>query len=220
MAVGFVTLPADSTGKKERTYDYGAEGHLAYVIPNPARIAPVRFSAGTWAIATVALAATQNLATIANATGSTVLVALRSVIVTAMRTSTTAVLTTSPIRLWAPQTTVPSGGTAMTKHKLDSASAASATQVSVLGASSVDNTASAITYALPTANPFAGTFFPPTLTGTGQFLADPYRLALLTEPDPPLTLRAGDSCLVTIQANPNSAAVILAVEFVWEEFTL
>jgi hypothetical protein len=78
MAVGFVTLPADSTGKKERTYDYGAEGHLAYVIPNPARIAPVRFSAGTWAIATVALAATQNLATIANATGSTVLVALQS----------------------------------------------------------------------------------------------------------------------------------------------
>lgn len=217
MAVGFLQLPADSTGKKDRTYEFGTEGHARYQVENTERSVSGVYAAGTFAIAMVASAATQNLATLENTTGSAVLLAVQSVVVTGLRGSTTAYTNVTPLRLWGPGTTVPTGGTTLTKHKLDSVYAGSSANAIARGAASADNTASAITYALPADNPHGSRFYTPTMTGAGQFLTDRWALDLLEYP--PLVLRAGESLLVTSQNNQNTSATNFAVEMVWEEFT-
>jgi hypothetical protein len=209
-------LPAEGSGQ---AVDYYREGAAAtdparpYVIPTVDRIVSGRFSAATFRIPGTA-SSPINLLAMRNG-GASPLVAIRAIDVEVEVNAVTAYLINSAIRLFK-GTTDPTGGTAVTKTSLDSTDTASSANVELVQGASADGTASAITYALPTANPLNSESVPKVLTGVGQWLTDDLKL---WEYDwPPIILRNTESILVASVGNLGTT-LGLYVKILWEEFT-
>ena len=216
MAESFIQLPADSTGKKLRTYEKGTAGHDQYVIPTTERKLVGVYAAASFRLVGAAASPT-NLLTIQNTTGAANLVAVRRIAVDVSDSATTADLVQKYVRLWHLTGVTPTGGTLATKHKFDSVDAASQANTEVRFPASADGTASAITHALPTTNPMREQAHPIVLTGAGQWLTDDLEVQRVT--DPPLILRATETLLVAIVGN-SATHLHYTVKVAFEEFTL
>lgn len=190
-----------------------------YVIPISERVASFK-GFGTTFRAPGRAALTQNLAAIYNASGSTVLVAVRRISVqmdaTAVLAAVAKSVKTSRI------TTVPTNGTAVSKINFDSAQTSSAS-VTVWGDASADGTSSATTLTAT-----AGTFGWSQLimrmhTLVGQVIMDDEPCIPSLCADDPIYLRANEGLLVSIVAAATTSNPITdhhIVNFMWEEFTL
>lgn len=194
----FIQLPPNSTGVRQRTFKRGAltdDPHDMYVIPTSPRIVSNEVKFTSWR--TVASAATpHNLLSIENTTGSAVLVAVRELAVEIQVNAVTAMLVAADVKLFR-GTTVPTGGTVLTQHQLDTADTVSPANVVVRGATASDGgAATAITYALPATNPMYAQSVSKILTGVGQWVTDDQRF--IQRDEDPLILRAGQSLLLVV----------------------
>lgn len=215
MGLSYVQLPVDGAGKKLRTYDYGAEGHLQYVIAQESE----RKVNGVYAAASFrqvgAASSPINLCTIHVTASPTYLVAVRRIAVDVSVSATTAYLVNSYVRMFR-GSTVPSGGTDATKHAKDSTDTPSQANTVVKFGASADGTNSAITYALPSGNPMREQAFPAILTGVGQWLTDDLELQKFSQE--PIILRGGESILIASVGNL-ATHLHLTTKVVFEEFT-
>ncbi len=218
MANSFLQLPADSTGKKEQTDADTTLGHAKYVIYGEDENVLGAYTSATFSITMIASQANQNLASMSNAVGSSVVVSIDEINCYFARTSTTAYITPTIFKLWVPDTTLATAGTTLTKHQIDSTGEASSASVIVRGASSADATATAITKTAPTTNPLDASFTFQTMTGVRQNLMTTEPLGLLT--GPALYLRAGEGILVAAANTQNTTSCFFAVEFIWREVTM
>lgn len=223
MATDKLILPSDPSpaGRYEATRSKTEDAitkHFPRIITEPARTITFRGIYGSFRVPGSA-ATPQNLLTISNASGSTVLVGLRELRVWTMPTVAT-ITVVPPILSLYRITSVPSGGTAATKTSLDSREAASNASVTIRGPASADGTATAI-----------------TATAAGQrlsaeYAAHQYALGLLhpiatdvlaaIPVEYPLIMAAGDSYLLqltTAAAADNVATRHFVVECMWEEFS-
>lgn len=163
-----------------------------------------------------AAALLHNLFSIENAAGSTVLVKVTGFDV---KMDATAVLTTVVpfIKLSRP-TALPTGGTVLTKVKMDTAQTSSASVV-VRGATAADaGSATAITATQGAIFKAAGGFR--LHTAVGQVIVD---ASTLLPFDEPIILRAGEALLATVDASAatsNPATNHWQVGVVWEEYTV
>jgi|GEM_PF-2337515 len=166
-----------------------------YVIPTSARIASNEVKFASWR--TVASAATpHNLLSIENTTGSAVLVAVRELAVEIQVNAVTAMLVASDIKLFR-GTTVPTGGTTLTQHQLDTSDTVSPANVVIRGATASDGgAATGITYALPATNAMYAQAVPKILTGVGVFVTADQRF--IQRDEDPLILRAAQSLLLVV----------------------
>ncbi len=155
-----------------------------------------------------------NLLTIENTTGATRVVSIRYLSLDVLTSAVTADLVSKLIRYWHLTGVTPTGGTAATKHKLDSAYAASQANTVVRMAASADGTASAITHAAPSGTPARSAAHPLTLTGVGQYVTQP--LVLQAFSDTPLVLRAAETGLLSLVGN-SATHLHYTVNIVWEE---
>ncbi len=202
---------------RERTVDGGTYAEQ-YIIPISERVASFKGMAGSFR--TVGNAASpQNLLTIENAAGSSVLVALRRITV---QMDATAVLVAVSCQYKTARTTaVPSAGTALTKVSFDSAQS-SASQVTVRGATASDGgAATAIT---ATAGSTGWHQFAPRMhTLVGQVLMEDQSLLPTLVAEDPIILRAGEAIVVQVinaTAANNASTNNYLVNVMWEEFTL
>lgn len=217
MAESFHQLPADGSGKSIRTYKRGAatsDPHDQYVVPTVDRIVSAMCSVATFRL-TGAASSPTNLFTLENTTGSTVLVALRRLAVLSQFTATTAYLVASDFRLFR-GTTVPSGGSTLTQHLLDTAYTTPPANVVARGPASADGTAAAITYALPAGNPMTALAHPKLVTGVGY--AEHNETVMWRFEFEPIILRAAQSLLLALVGN-SAAGVSYSVQSIFEVFT-
>lgn len=220
-----IVLPPDAVDNKnrlhhrERTVTVAGSPKVVqepYVIVQNERVASAKCAVATFR--TPGLASTpHNLFSLENTAGSGVLVAVRRLAVQCEVSAATAYLVAATTRLFR-GITVPTGGSALTKHVFDSAQA-SAANVVARGASSADGTAAAIVYALPAGNPMWSQPLHKLVTAVGQWIVNDDAMVPNLCQDDPIILRAGQSILV---ANVGAAATHLhfTVSCVWEEFTL
>ncbi len=223
MADGFIQLPADSTGKKLRTHDRGANGHDQYVVPTDHRLLSFRGRAATFRTTGRAGTAGQKLMSIHNASGSSVIVDVHNVKVDVIQTAVRAI-TVEPvlIRLWK-VTVLPTNGTALTKISKDSTLyPSSSASVTILGDASADKTGSATTL---TATLPAGTFVSQeygsrNFTAVGQEAADKIEFLGF---DDVITLRALEGLVVFLDyatATFNPVTDFWTATLDWDEYTL
>ncbi len=205
---------------RERTVDGGTFAEQ-YVVPIDERVASYKGMYSTFRSPGRA-ATTQVLFTIANKTGSGVLLALRRL---SIQQETSAVVNIS----WANQFktarvagTVPANGTVMTKVPFDS-NQSSAANVEARGDASADGTtsASALTAAFTTVawHQFAMRMH----TAVGQVLLDDESLIPSLADADPVILRENEAMIVSVLANAtaaNGATVFYLINCMWEEFTL
>lgn len=217
MADSFVPYGSDpgtvgrraATVKRTMTRDgVTADFHHDEVIVADRRIRTFRGAGATFRIP--GTAALQNLFTIENAAGSSVLVALRHVRLWVVGTAAVANLVTPSVyRI----TTLPTGGTTFTKTSVDSRESSNASVV-LRGAASADGTASAIT-ATVGGGRLASALLP-TMVTSGVFPAAPVDIVHHSDYD--YVLNAGQAyLLVNITASATTMHYVVDVE--WDEFT-
>lgn len=224
MADGFIQLPADSTGKKLRTRDRGANGHDQYVVPTDHRLLSFRGRAATFRTTGRAGTAGQKLMSIHNATGSAVIVDVKRVKVDVINTAVRAI-TVEPvlIRLWK-VTVLPTNGTALTKTSKDSTLyPTSDASVTIRGDASADKTGSAttLTATLPTGTFVSQEYGPRNFTAVGQEAAD--RVVFLEAEEEVITLRALEGLVVFLDyatATFNPVTDFWTATMDWDEYTL
>lgn len=161
----------------------------------------------------------QNLWSIYNTTGSSIIVALKELWVTSAQT--VANLTHPPWYTLTRITTAPTGGTAFTKTPVDTRDAASAANVEVRGGASVDGTAATIT-ATAAGQRLASAHGNQLYTAVGVLQAMRIDILAAVANDFPLLLQANQGFL--LQVNTAAAADNLAtrshiVDCAWTEFT-
>lgn len=162
-----------------------------------------------------AAAALQNIFSIENSAGSTVLVAVKTI---AFQLDATAVLiaVTPSVKLSRP-TALPTGGTVLAKGQNDTLFTAS-TSVICRGATASDGGAATAITATGGAM-MKGEYAMRLHTAAGQVLMP---LMDLIAPDAPIILRAGESLVVIVDSpvtTSNPATNHWQVDCVWEEFT-
>lgn len=216
MGESVIQVSPNSTGAKVRTRQRVVGSNTVeeqYVIPTTDRVVSARVSVSTFRIAGLA-STPHNLFTLENTSGSSVLVAIRRLTIQEIGTAASAVLTT--FRTFK-GTTVPTGGTTLTKTTWDSLDS-SAANVVARGAASADGTASAITYALPAGTPL-WTQFISTMVTSGVYLGVDQSLLPVLAEENPVILRAAQSILVAaVTASLTTKHYV--VNCMWEEFTL
>ena len=159
----------------------------------------------------------QKILSLHNATGSTVTVKVRKVVVDLACTVVKAITVAPPIiRLWK-VTVLPTNGTALTKNKIGGTSTSSAS-VTVLGDASADNTGSAttLTATLPTGTIITQEFAPRFITAAGYEMAD--RIEFLEDTEITLTALEGVVLFLDYTAagqNPTTDRWIAGIE--WTE---
>jgi hypothetical protein len=190
-----------------------------YVIPISERVASFKGMATSFRMPGRAATA-QNLFAIFNASGSTVLVAVRRLSfqmdVTTALTAVAKQIKTSRI------TAVPTNGTALSKVAVDSAQTSSA-NVTVWNDASADGTSSATTLTATPGTAGWQQFAMRMHTAAGQVLMDDEAVVPLLSADDPVILRASEGLLVSVVAaattsNPTTDQMI--VQCMFEEFTL
>ncbi len=173
MPRGFIQYPPDGSGKQHATYDRGAEGHAAMVVPVPDHL--VIFEGRGQSFRTPGRAGTvgQELAAIHNATGSAVLVKLNRVTVDLAMTVVKAITVLPPIIRLHRFTAVPTGGTAMPKVAADTTLSSNAA-VTCWQDASADGTSSgtALAVTIPSGNIVSQEFAPRFITAAGYEMAD------------------------------------------------
>jgi hypothetical protein len=176
------------------------------------------FSGVAAAFRTLGTAATpQNLFSIENGSGSPVLVAVKRL---SVEMDATAVLTTvAPEFVCYRQTTLPTGGTSLTKVATDTALASNTSVVLRGGTASDGGAATAIT-ATASANRAWHQFEMRQATAVGQLLMDDSYLIPGYSNDDPVILRASEALLVQVigTAASNAATNHYVVKCAWEEF--
>jgi hypothetical protein len=220
MAESFVQMPADSTGKKLRTYDKGAPGHDQYVIPTSEKLISCRGYAASFRIPGRAGTTGQKIFAIHNATGSSKLVEVNKLSVDVAQTVVKAI--TSPaalIRVWR-FTAVPTNGTACPKVLGDTTLTSNASVTCWMDASA-DGTssASALTVTLPANNIITQEFAPRFITAVGYEETD--RIHYFEEGS--ITLRALEGVCVFLDytnALSNPTTDHWSVNCQWDEYTL
>ena len=222
MPESFIQLPADSTGKKLRSYDKGTPGHDQYVIPTDERLISYKGRVSTFRTPGRAGTAGQKLFALHNATGSTILVDVEKIVVDMTATVVKAATVLPPvIRMWK-VTVLPTNGTALTKVPEDSALSSSAS-VTVFGDASADGTgsASALTATLPAGTIITQEFAPRMITAAGFELMD--RATFLEDVDERITLRALQGIVVFadyVLATQNPTTDMWLTTCRWKEYTL
>jgi hypothetical protein len=190
--------------------------HDQYVIPTTPRVVSAQVMTSTFRVAGLASAA-QTIFFCQNAAGSTVLMAVRRL---SLQVEANAAVTTVAPSAYTYKVTssLPTGGTATTKHLFDSNDSSSASCTANCAASA-EGTASAITWTAPAGTPGWRQFIMRMHTLAGQVLyPDESLIPLLCDTDP-IILRAGQALVVQI----NIASVTTThytVNCMWEEFTL
>lgn len=218
MPESFIGLPADSTGKKVHTRQRVIGANTVeeqWFLPGSERVSTAKIAVSTFR--TPGLAVTpHNLFTLENlaANPATFLVGVRRLTIQMVATAATAALTT--YRMWR-TTTVPTGGTVMTKTSRDSADALNA-NVNARMAVSADAVATAITYALPATNPMWQQSQPVMLT-SGVWNGDDNSLIPVIFQDDPLVIRPGQSILIAA-TTASVASASYVINCSWEEYTL
>jgi len=219
MAEGIIALPPDSTGKKLRSRErtVGANSvHEQYVIPTSERVDTFDGFAATFRVQGTATTPI-NMLTVENTTGSAVLVGIKRISVDISASAVTAYMLQSIFRLYR-TTTVPTGGTVVSKFGVESTQA-SAANVIIRGPASADGTASVITHALPAGTPMRSSVHPGIFTGVGQW--DPVDVHLWNFDLAPLTVRPGECVLLALAGGAASATNFgYTVKAIWEEYTI
>ncbi len=217
-----VVLPVDGAGKALRTFlPSGRTTHDQYVIPVDPRVVTFRGRGNTFRIPGRAGTTGARLATIHNATGSTVLVNVNRISVDAVATVVKAVTVLPPIIRISRITALPTGGTAITKAPIDTALTTSAS-VTLLGDASADSTLSGTQLA---ATAVAGQvltqeYMPRLITAAGYEVGD--RISFF-EGEPDVTLRALEGLVIHLDytlVTQNVATDMWIVTIDWEEFTV
>lgn len=208
-------------GLDYRGYQRGgtaASGTDQYVVPVYDRITTFAGRSASFRIPGNA-AVSQTLATLHNATGSTVLVNVNRIIVDELSTAIKAVTVIPPVLRLYVITVLPTGGGTLNKVGFDSTYTSSAS-VTVRAGASADRTASAITATIPTTTRLAEFTTVRTITAAGVEFSGPY--TFLDGPSA-LTLRALEGVAVVLEdavvTTGNPATDTYTVAFEWEEFT-
>jgi hypothetical protein len=204
---------------RARERDIGGSTYAEqYVIPIEERVASYKGMVSSFRTLGNA-ASPQNLFTIANTSGSAVLVAVRRL---SIQMEATAASTALAVQFKTSRsTTVPTGGTSISKVAFDT-SLTSAANVELRGATASDGgAATAIT---ATANAIGWHQFGMRLhTAVGQVLCDDASLIPSLSESDPVILRAAEGLLVQVTnvvAANNLATNHYIVNCMWEEFTL
>ncbi len=188
-----------------------------YVIPVEDSIISYKGRAATFRIPGNA-AVTQNLASIHNATGSTILVDVNRIIVDLTSTAIKALTVQQPVIRVYKVTVLPTGGTALAKASLDSA-LTSSTSVELKQGASAHRVASALTATLPANAVIDQAQASRVISAAGAEPMDPVQF-LDGEPD--LTLRALEGMVVVcedaIVTTGNPATDWWTVVIDWTEY--
>jgi hypothetical protein len=224
MPESFVQYPAASTGLKSRTRQRVVGANTieeSYPLPPPEydgeRVVTYRGRFASFRLVGSAVS-TINLFTLHNAS-SAVLVALTRVSVDIQYSTNSAYILNGHVRLWR-GTITPSGGTALTKHPVDSTKSSDA-NVTLLGPNASDGGASTtLTYTTPSTNPMNEKAIPQSFAATsvGQWLTDD--LELWNQDTSPLILRQNQSLLVAHHGANSATHMHYTVKGHFEEFTL
>jgi hypothetical protein len=190
-----------------------------YVIPTSERVVSGRGMVGSFRIVGTAAASPHNLFSLENASGSAVLVAVRSL---QLRVDYTAAATAvAPVIRSSRATGTPAGGTAATKVLMDSAGASSSS-VTARGGASADGTNAAIT-GLTAGSTGWEALIGRAHTVVGQILTPPIDLLPPFMDIDPLILRAGETLLAQLvytSTTDNPATNHYVLTATWDEFTL
>jgi hypothetical protein len=190
-----------------------------YVIPTSERVVSGRGMVGSFRIVGTAAASPHNLFSLENASGSAVLVAVRSL---QLRVDYTAAATAvAPVVRSSRATGTPAGGTAATKVLMDSAGASSSS-VTARGGASADGTNAAIT-GLTAGSTGWQALIGRAHTVVGQILTPPIDLLPPFMDIDPLILRAGETLLAQLvytSTTDNPATNHYVLTATWDEFTL
>lgn len=218
MAQSNIQLQVDGSGKKIRTYDKGTPGHDQYVIPTTERLVSFSGRCSTFRIPGRAGTTGQKIFAIHNATGSTVLVAVKRISVDLAATAAKLVMPPS-IRVNR-LTVLPTNGTAASKVN-DDTSQSSSSSVTLYQDASADQTSSGTALvAAATANSVLEQEYAPRIfTLAGYEPAD--RIYFLEQPD--IVLHALQGLCVELSytvATQNPITDMWTVTCWWDEFTL
>lgn len=221
MAESIVQLPADSTGKKlrHRERTVGANTiYEPYVLVQDERAIVYEGRCGSFRQLGIAGTAGQKLLSLFNAVGSTVIVDLQSLTYDVYQTAARVVA--PPVIRLHRITTLPTGGTAISKVAVDSALSSNASVTLLQGTASDGGAATAIV-----STPAAGTLITQepvgralTLVGYEQFDRGDF-----LDSDAPITLRAGEGVLLNLDytvATSNPVTDNYIVNARWLEYTL
>ncbi len=221
MPDGCIQLPADSTGKKLRSFDRGTAGHDQYVVPVDPRVISFGGRGSTFRIPGRAGTAGQKISALHNATGSTVLVNVNRISVDLAMTVVKAVTVLPPIiRIHRISSTAPTGGSTLPKVALDTALATN-TAVGIGQDASADGTSSgtALAHTITASNILTEEFAPRLITAAGYEPAD--RITFF-DGDPDVVLREGQGVVVELAytlATQNPITDMWIVQLDWTEFT-
>jgi len=218
-----VQLPADGTGRKLRTRErtIGANIVQEQVVLVGSE-AVVSFNGRAQSFRTPGRAGTtgQKLASIHNATGSTVLVRVNRITVDLAVTVVKAVTVLPPIIRAHRVTVLPTGGTAMPKATVDTAQTSNASVTLLQDASADGTSGTVITATIPASNVLVQEFAPRLITAAGYEPAD--RLTFF-EGEPDIILRPLEGIvveLVYVLATQNPITDMWIVGFDFDEFTV
>ena len=176
-------------------------------VTNPVNVlssTKVPLSTGTYATSSFRIAGvaalSQVLCTIRNNAGAKV-IALRRISIDVSQSAAAVDLAMGTFRLWPNTGVTPSGGTAPTKHKFDSAYPTSQAATEILFASSSDTVATAIIHAIPGSTPMRQQSRVPILTAVGAVPFDDCILQSLE--NDPIYVRSGETVLIAVVGASN-----------------
>ena len=179
--------------------------------------------AATFRIPGRAGTAGQNLASIHNATGSSVVVALHKITIDMAQTVVKAVTVLPPMVRAYKVTVLPTNGSALTKVSGDSSGTATSASVTLLQDASADGTGSAstLTATIPAGAVLAAEFASRLITAAGFEMSD--RIEFMADSDVGnVILRPLEGIVVRLDytaATQNPVTDMWVVGFKWEEYT-
>ncbi len=212
MAESFVQLPADSTGKKLRTYDKGTPGHDQYVIPTSERLIAGKYYAQTGAhlVLAAADAATAGRWWLVNPVGSAVLVALERLLFMSQLGSALVAVTSPRLTLERMTFTGTASGATVTPAKRKTSDAANVATVRTASTGVTPAAGAALLAFLPVAS------------ATAVAYNTPSDVIWLPQNDEDQIILAAGEGLVFRQADAGTTSDTrrYVTSLMWSEFTL
>ena len=195
-----------------------ASDQLPFAFSNRISSSSGIYGCGSFRVPGTATTNPLNLATITNNAGAKTIY-LRRISVDLSTSAAATDLVSGSFRIWPNTGVTPSGGTAPTKQKYDSAYATSQAATQILFGASADGTSTAITHALPGSTPLRETFRDSVMTAVGV-QGSRTDFVLLGWDSPPIAVRSGETTLVAMVPTNGAdvATRMYIVMLVWEEF--
>lgn len=190
---------------------------VQYVVPTTDRIVSYRGRTSTFRIPGAAGTTGQNLMSIHNATGSTILVDVDHISVDKYETVVKAVTAAPPIMRLHRVTALPGGGAAIGKNPEDTSLSSSAS-LTILQGASADGTAVALTATIPANSVMSEEFAPRLITAAGYEPQDQVEMIRYGF----ITLRALEGLVVRLDyaaaaSNPVTDMWVCTIH--WDEYT-